>query len=217
MTDPRVEYLDRLRSHWYQSHSDWLTYKNLFDTNQERIELINATVPRFFVQIKGTLLNSAILGVSRLVDSSYMGKRQNFTIKTIPSFFSNPTENKAVAERLKEAVKNTKKLVAWRNRKYAHNDTEIIRGRETLPVIRPSIIDDAMYSTIAVVELAEHYLNIGPYSRRVIVAQAGELDLLWHLYRSKNQSQQVHEKYPDALKENKRNGIPPDGFVIRKP
>ena len=65
MNDQRVEYLDRLRSHWYQSHSDWLTYKNLFDTNQERIELINATVPRFFVQIQGTLLNSAILGVSK--------------------------------------------------------------------------------------------------------------------------------------------------------
>lgn len=170
----------------------------------------------FFLQIQGTLLNSAILGVSRLVDSSHMGTRQNLSIKGIPIFFDDPAEKRAIIGKLKEAVKSTKKLVTWRNRKYAHSDTKIITGRETLPVIRPAIIDDAMYSTIAVVELAEHFLKIGPYSRRVIVSHAGELDLLWHLLRSNNHPVQIDEKFPDELKENKRNEIPPDGFAISK-
>lgn len=145
-----------------------------------------------------------------------MGNRKNLSIKEIPNLFTDDSQVAEIDARLKIAVKDAKKLVKWRHRKYGHNDRAIIGGSETLPEIHPSTVDEAMYSIIAVVELAEYYLSIGPYSRRVIVAQAGELDLLWHLLRSQRSPVQIHERYPDWLGENKRDDIPPDGFAIAK-
>jgi hypothetical protein len=68
-----------LKSEVTRCHYYWIIYRQLFGTNENRINLINQTTPSFFSMFQDLFLDYITLELSKLTDPAVMGKYKNLT------------------------------------------------------------------------------------------------------------------------------------------
>src|SRR5215472_2229378 len=64
-------------------HGRWSMYRQLFGTNENRVNLLNKVAPNYFGTIQNIQLDEVQLTLSRLGDPAQTGKRQNLTLETL--------------------------------------------------------------------------------------------------------------------------------------
>lgn len=112
----------RLNCKLTELHLVWVQYRRLFGTDEETVNLLNRCGGLFFRVVQDELLDSVLLGISRMTDPPATGKRKNLTIQSLPELVPNTTV-KLEAERLVDiAVLGASFAREHRNKRIAHQD-----------------------------------------------------------------------------------------------
>ncbi len=103
----------------------WQQFQKLYETNQERIEVMNKTAPFFFRVVQFTLWESIVLQIARLVDPPQSVGKDNLTIKRLPNYIIDESKKKALELLIETAESSTSFARDWRNRHIAHRDLNL--------------------------------------------------------------------------------------------
>jgi len=103
----------------------WQQFQKLYETNSDRIDLMNKTAPFLLRVVQITLWESIILNIARLLDPPETMGKPNLSIKRLTHFI----DDKSNLEHLNELIANAETFVTfardWRNRQIAHRDLEL--------------------------------------------------------------------------------------------
>jgi len=190
---------------WHQLNREWIVYRNLFETNQERHDIMHAASPSFFDLVKHSLMITTIMRASRLLDPEKSCGKENLTIRLLPNLV--PTQH---AEDIQKMVDSTltkfSPMKDWRNRLYAHNDYERKIGvGDDLSSIRPSMVTDLIDSIMSPIDFLNLQLRGIHRANRLIASDATELNVLYLLDSALRMN--PHTGYPEWLRQDIRNGV----------
>jgi len=114
--------------------SKWSEYDELFGKKPSRIDLLNDAAPTFFYIVQDCLFKDIILHIARLTDPSKSGRKENLSIRGLPSLISSDNLKIEVKELIDEALKKAKFIRDWRNRTLAHKDLRLSMADEAVPL-----------------------------------------------------------------------------------
>jgi hypothetical protein len=77
-------------------HLKWKNYRCLYGTSRERIDILNAAAPSFFVLLHGVLWNDVLLAICRLVDPPRSAGRNNASLGRLIESLESVTEEECV-------------------------------------------------------------------------------------------------------------------------
>jgi hypothetical protein len=123
-------------------YSKWEEYVELFGTKPTRIDLLNEAAGHFFRVVQDCLWEDTLLHIARLTDSSQTARRENVSIRRLPTLISSDSVREAVQAKVDEAIAKAEACRDWRNRRIAHMDLELAlsEGAEPLkPASRASV------------------------------------------------------------------------------
>ena len=128
-------------------HDAWEQYSYLFNTSQERIQLLNACARWFFGSTQRLILRDVILGVSRLTDPPRSGKRANLVLSSLlddPAIDNYHGLREELAQRLSKLKLDAAPLRHHRDKYIAHLDepTAIEASANPLPGIKKNLIPE---------------------------------------------------------------------------
>jgi hypothetical protein len=103
----------------------WQQFQMLYETNPERIEIMNKTAPFFFRVVQFTIWESIVLQIARLIDPPQSVGKNNLTIKRLPIYIDNEPKKKALELLIEIAESSTSFARDWRNRHIAHRDLNL--------------------------------------------------------------------------------------------
>jgi len=182
----------------------WIVYQNLFDTNQERHDVMYAASGGFFYHIlQESMLASTIMRAGRLTDPVQTAGQDNLTIQQLPLLADE--RYKPELERLVAvALRANKPLKKWRHKKFAHNDLqEKLMPGTNLPEIRPSDVQNAIDAIMSPLDFLNLEVRGAHRAKRIIKSGPTELDVLY-LLGVGLQSPSV--PYPEWLRDDLRDG-----------
>lgn len=119
---------DIIRCHYY-----WNLHNQFFEKGESRINIINKTVPSFFIMLKYLIEDYLTLELSRLTDQVVKGKNMNLSFYYLLDQLKNEiTEElqKILSDLLKKLSSTTKQFRNLRNKIVAHRDLEFIKRDE---------------------------------------------------------------------------------------
>ena len=126
---------------FYALHNDlvwlytrWFQFKQLFSTNEKRIELMNQTAPSFFRMLQLTLWENIILNIARLVDSRKSVGKENLTLQWLPSHLTVPIKQSELQTLVNAAIEAASFAKDWRHRNIAHRDLSLAMKRPVEPL-----------------------------------------------------------------------------------
>lgn len=138
----------------------WQMFRQLYATNKERIELMEATSPAFFQELEYLLLDGTIIHICRMTDPPTQrgGKFENLVIDQLRLALDENKHGALAAMMDQASVKvqaDCKDLREHRNKRVAHFDKPTMLGPPdaVLPGIRLKTFDSALDSI-------GHYLNL---------------------------------------------------------
>ena len=108
-------------------HGRWLIYRQIFGTNEQRVEILNKTAGTFAKVLQDILLDDVQMGLAKLGDPavSYV-RKQPIENLTIENFFKSISEKGIVIEELPQLLIDYKAACALarerRNKRIAHFD-----------------------------------------------------------------------------------------------
>lgn len=129
---------------------------NLFGT-QERLRIVNLSAPNVFITIRRCLVNSVVIGLSRLCDPAVdRQKNKNLSLERLRDSLPKKTKaNQELQKRLchleGQIKKEVKKLKRYRSTRIAHNDFGSI-SRKWHKKVPHSSVDRAL-------KLMEEFIN----------------------------------------------------------
>jgi hypothetical protein len=163
-------------------HIKWDEYVELFGTRSSRVELVNRAAGAFFRLIQHSLWEDVLLHLARLTDSRESMKKENLTIRGLPSRIPDAETRRAVTALIDAAIVKTEFARDWRNRHIAHRDLKLAlaKGAEPLkPASRAAVID-AMRSLSDVLNvLSRRYLDSTTAFEETIGSLGGAVSLLY--------------------------------------
>lgn len=116
----------------------WNEYGQLFAMKETRIELLNQSAPSFFFLIQRTLLESIILGITKLTDPCNSGKNKNITLNVIPDYINDEDLRKEIQNDISELIPKIKFCRGRRNKIIAHMDFDFRLGTNNVEEIEPA-------------------------------------------------------------------------------
>lgn len=106
-------------------HFEWKNYRELFGTNEQRVQLLNEAAPAFASCIQSVLQDSVYLGLTRLADPEKSCGRDNLTLKQLCRTI-NAHGNLQLCKQLESAIKDVERICRpfreHRNKRIAHSD-----------------------------------------------------------------------------------------------
>jgi hypothetical protein len=102
-------------------HFEWQEFRELFGTQESRIDLMNKTAPRFFSSLERVLWQDILLSLSRLIDPPGTGGQQNLTFGRLLPLVTPVLRDRLVAA-LNEYEAKAAFAREWRHRRYAHRE-----------------------------------------------------------------------------------------------
>jgi hypothetical protein len=147
---------------FYALHNDlvwlvvkWQQFQKLYETNSERIEVMNKTAPFFFRMIEFTLWESIVLQIARLTDPPRSVGKDNLTVKRLPDYIKSESKRKIIEGLIGIADLECSFARDWRNRHIAHRDLSLAIN---LPVTKlaeanKSIVETALKSLENVLDI----------------------------------------------------------------
>lgn len=161
-------------------HDKWREYCELFGASPARIDVLNATAPRFFAFIDEALKESTLLHISRITDRPEIGRSSNLTILRLPALIEDPVFRSEVDELVATAVRTSQFARDWRNRHIAHRDLSLAldpSSRALSEASRLSVNQSLACLDAVLCRIHEHYIG-DPLSLEVPGGPGDGLDLL---------------------------------------
>jgi hypothetical protein len=112
----------------------WKEYKKLFATDQNRIDLLNATAPNFFAHLDDLVWSTTMLGLCRLTDPPKSVGRDNLTVRRLPRLVPDSILASKVQDEVGAAVDSAEFARDWRNRRLAHRSLELLKNPHLAPL-----------------------------------------------------------------------------------
>ena len=133
-------------------HSKWKIYRQLYGTNEERINQLNRSASTFFRLVQDVLFNDIVLSISRLTDPSKTFGRDNRSLEQLITLIDekkHPDLIQILREKLNNLKTQSGPFRKRRNKKIAHSDllTALSIQSEPLPDISRQSIENALEIT----------------------------------------------------------------------
>ena len=125
-------------------HVKWNVYKQLFDSSQEKIDLINRSAPQFFGIIQQIFFVDVVLGLSRLTDPAESSGHKNLSLQLVIDEFDNSgllelsSKLDSDYEKIEQECEPIRK---WRNKKISHSDFQTTLNVSDNPLPNISKVD----------------------------------------------------------------------------
>lgn len=168
----RDEYLDVMGSglgQWFyelDKDFDWLQrkwsmFRDLFESGEERLEMLNATAPNFFFTLRQMLFENAMLHLCRLTDPPKTGRFENMTIMGISQEITDMALKAAVEDAAKRAQLGCEFARIWRDKWIAHYDLPSSRsGHAGFPAVGPNNIAESISLVQRPVNLIREHFHL---------------------------------------------------------
>jgi hypothetical protein len=141
----------------------WIEYRELYGTNETRIELMNYSAPWLFFIIQKVLFEDILLGLSKITDPPGTGKDETTTLRVIPQFIHDANLKNNVQRCLTTIISHTDFCRDWRNRVIAHKDRKLTLddpNSKPLQTANRLKVQDAITSIENLINVIEqHYFN----------------------------------------------------------
>lgn len=176
------EIFDDLKSEIVWTHCRWIMYRQLFDTNEERIDLLNECAGTFFNQLHTVLLDDVILSLSRLTDPHQAFSRENVVLSQLIEKLDENANSKLIIklkERLEIIRKKCTNFRIIRNRRIAHRDlgTALKTFIDPLPRVSILMIEEALKEVCLFINEFEVYFTESEtaYEQSIMTADGNSL------------------------------------------
>jgi hypothetical protein len=185
-------------------HAKWINYCRLYETNKERIDLLNNVAPYFFHIVQNVFLTDIFMNICRFTDPAKTGKKENLTLDRL---FQTIDKNKypdlviSVEEKLEVVKEKCKPFRKYRNRLLAHKDlpTALKVNRDPIPGINRKMIEDALLSIRELLNTIQLYFNNGVMGyEHTLTTRDGE-NLIMALENAEKYRTKQRKKYSKYL------------------
>lgn len=179
-------------------HGYWSIYRQLFGTNQERLELLINTAASFAEVVHASLLDSVQLRLARIGERAGKGQRKNVTLQRLKEALEGASEREAaqalgpLLERFESACSE---ILKRRNKLIAHMDVSSRQALRESRLTEPSRqeIESALAILRETMNLVEfHYLGSKTSYESFVMDADGE-HLLTALAKAERYQQLVKE------------------------
>lgn len=125
-------------------HGRWIVYRQLFGTNEQRVELLNELAGTVSWMLQTLLLHDIQLSISKISDPPASGVKKNLSVRRLQKELLNVGET-ALAKRMEPLLLQLEiscsKIRDRRNKWIAHNDLETKLGARAIPLLGPSRVE----------------------------------------------------------------------------
>lgn len=143
---------EQLSSDTVWLHARWILYRQLFGTNERRVELLNRVAPYFFHEVQQILADDCLLALCRLTDRLSTGCQPNLVLESLVSLVD-PCQHgdlrRALDDKLKLVVERVAPFRLSRNKRIAHRDRSVALGPSTSPL--PGLSRDKFEDALAAI------------------------------------------------------------------
>lgn len=179
-------------------HGRWIIYRQLFGTNEARVELLNESAGTVTWMLQQLLLDDVQISLSKLGDPAGSGTRTNLTLRRLHTTLNDAGEH-VVATKMGPLLDafdtSCEKVRHRRNRWIAHSDLATKLGSRAIPLTGPSReeIEAALSALREVMNGVElHYTDSQTAYEHLVMNQDGE-HLISALARGKRYQELVKE------------------------
>jgi hypothetical protein len=186
MTKTLNEIYEKLKIDVLWLHGRWKIYRQLFGTNEKRIDLLNQASGNVFIILKESLLNDVTLNLCRLTDAYIMKDKKNICLESILNKL-NIKAHANIIQKLRKQYNKLKKFCLTfrkhRNKRLAHRDWNVglNRYRGNLPGISRKKVEKALSELRKFLYLFEDYFNISSPSYNNISTRSDGDTLIYTL------------------------------------
>ncbi len=180
-----------LRSDVIELQARWKMFKELYATNQTRLELLRESASWFFETLRVILLDDVILGIARLTDPARTLGQENQSLEKlmISIDHTDHPDLVLVLERLlKLAQDESQPFREHRNKRLAHRDLEkrLEPGEDPLPDLSFAAFDRALKAVSDFLnEIEVHFADTAMGYEHVITPYLEDVDgLVWTLKKA---------------------------------
>jgi len=162
MNDDTKLIFDKLKYEVTRCHYYWILYRQLFGTNETRLEIINKTTPSFFVMYQDMFFDYITLELSKLTDPADFGKYKNLSFYYLLELLQGEISeefNKMLKDILDELKSVTILFRNRRNKLVAHRDLETIGKKNEYGISRQSVEDALTVVGKYLNEIDSHFFN----------------------------------------------------------
>lgn len=128
-------------------HAKWQMYRQVYGSEQLRVDLLNEFAPVFFRICQDALLDDILISINRLLDPPSMSGRANLSVKRLVDMASPQDPRLAVQlmECLSEIESSCESFRTVRNRRLGHNDLQTcLSTSEPLPGVSRQMVEHAL-------------------------------------------------------------------------
>lgn len=143
-----VNIFEELNQHIYLLHANWLIFKQLYATDEKRVELLNEFAPIFFRYCQDSFIDNILLSIARLIDPKKSAGKDTLSLdqlisKVNPKTYDDLRNNiDKQYSKLKSVCKPVKNA---RNQRLAHNDLSVALKLNPTPL---TIMDEELKNLI---------------------------------------------------------------------
>lgn len=177
--------LGRLINDYLNLRHTWEEFNRLFSADQKNIELMNSIAPGFFGMVQGMMIESIILGLSRMTDGDRSGQHMNLSL---PIMLSVPYDEirdhiHEIKPLIESAALSAGNARHWRNKRTAH--TDLLHSDDDFKIGYDELRDaiDTVYKALNRISQAVHR---EPLPHEITKAQGGASSLLAALNQLSN-------------------------------
>ena len=187
---------DRIWNEIVILRDSWSQYRELYETSNERITMLNACARWFFGSHQRLLLREIILGISRLTDPARTGKYDNLTLWTLlldPQLQGRDDLRKELEVAIEAATQAAEDVRTHRHKYIAHldRDTAIAASLNPLPRLKKSSLAEILDRIQAAYKIhtskgrkIDRLFDLSPLGSAKALLDILEQSERWRLYRS---------------------------------
>jgi hypothetical protein len=145
-------------------HAKWTVFSQLYATNEERVELLNASAPQFFRLCQDVFINDILITISRLTDPRQTSGKDNLSMERLVVSVDgakNPDLKGEIERLLAEAKSKCQFARELRNRRLAHSDllTKLQAPTASLPDATKGQVEEALAALRAIMNAVEAHFE----------------------------------------------------------
>jgi hypothetical protein len=145
-------------------HAKWTAFSQLYATNEERVELLDASAPQFFRLCQAVFINDILMTISRLTDPRQTFGKDNLSMERLVvsvDGVKNADLKGKVERLLAEAKSKCQFARELRNRRLAHSDllAKLQAPTASLPDATKGQVEEALAALRAIMNAVEAYFE----------------------------------------------------------
>lgn len=188
----------------------WRTYKSLFGTNEQRVELLDGISRNVTRTIEKTLFEAVLMGLRRITDKANSKRNErSVTVKAFARHFEGD-DLKHMKRLINEAERAADFAQHWANKKIAHSDYEYRKGNLRLKPALRAKVDDAIEKIASVVKwIANAKLDVALNTYPISEAD-NEVWFLQHLFEGRRvfeEKENLSRSYSNSGRYQERNEL----------